>query len=146
MVVQVQVNESVLVVGKLTWGGYVKLKNTIRRALQGPVAEVLRAVVKTGDLSTKGLSDVLGNMADSVGEIDALVTEAVPELIQATVRDCPDLDKMAAVDVLRLRDAVLQVNPLSELLDAEKNWYSGVIQNLAAQMPSAPSSLATSGT
>jgi NAD(P)-dependent dehydrogenase (short-subunit alcohol dehydrogenase family) len=142
----VEITGGSLSVGKLTWGGYVKLKNTIRRALQGPVAEVLRAVVATGDLSTNSLSAVLGNMADNVGEIDALVTDAVPELIRATVKDCPDLEQMSAVDVLRLREAVLQANPLNELLDAEKNWYSGVIGNLAAMMPSAPSNPATSGT
>lgn len=146
--VKVETSVGTIEVGRLTWGGYVRLKNTLRAALQGPVASVLRDIVQYVDnaLGEKFTLDQLPAMADALIEVDRLVSEAAPELISACVRgEMPQLEVLEAADVLKLRNAVLEANPLDELLVAEKNWYGGVLATIQQSLPAAPAPR-TSGT
>lgn len=122
-------------VGRITWAGYIRLKRTLSKALEGPLAKMFGDVVSSGDLALGALSGVVESLGAGLAQLDQLVTDEWPELLKGAVENCPDISSLPAVEALALRSALFEVNDLGELLDAEKNWWGGVVAKVAAKMP-----------
>ena len=83
----------------------------------------------------KLLPRLLESIADGAGILDGLLAE-LTEVLVLGGSSVDSIDDMAAVDVLAVRDAVLDENPISTLLAAEGNLLAGLL-NLGQQAQAA---------
>lgn len=145
----------------LSWGGYKGVKVALKEfiesfevaefaaeflsAISGMAARFLPAAIDSETDTTDFLTSFLEKWGsgDTVRRLPALLAEAITasdELTQQFVDGCcPGLDwKLCrAADVLALRQAAMEVNPLVDLLAAEKNFFRSILLPAESAEPAA---------
>ncbi len=133
-------NEQEVEVGQISWAAWKKLKTLLSDFLAGPIIDQL-ALIFEGPLlreavsllrseegwSTDKLADLLPGIVeharDGLPDLSRGFFAMLDDLTPVLVQGCCDLkvSDLAAVDALAIRDAALEVNDFSGLLESEKN-------------------------
>jgi hypothetical protein len=153
-------------VGQISWGGWKTLKSALFFALdQGEIKRAVEAIWKVfqslpsdksdeGDESNEGdegtasletwlTPEVINLLPDFVKTVSVLANEMSEEVVRGCITDVDhDAYTLPAADLMRLRQAALEVNDFSELIALEKNFFPGIaaqIKSVVSGISSVPS-------
>lgn len=126
-----------IIVGRLRWAGFRKVKEYLLTQLEGPFGAMLMRILNSLPADFKVDADSLKTLAQAhfvelAMEINRLIDSLWPDLIlncipPGTVENIDDLD---ALDLMELRNAALQTARFRDLLELEKNSLAVAVETV----------------
>lgn len=135
----------------LPWGTYKRVKSRLIDAIGGEIGKAIGLVANSLESAATNGTDWIvavarSGVADTIPQllviIDGEINELIEDLIEGccriggatgkwSERDFIDFTELHALDVIKLRNLLLENPELKELFDAEKNCYLGAWKNVA---------------
>lgn len=133
-------------VGPLRWAGYKRVRDVLLVDLIPAALKLLQPALastqvsallqqflgdgKSGSLDLEGVGQALGELQGAVQDLAWQLTHSSDALSEALVEFATTpptkLEALSFVDAARLRSAVLERNPLPDLVALEKNWLAAL--------------------
>lgn len=136
-----------MLIQSIPWETYKRIKSRIIDSIGGEIGKAIASVATSLDkvekdsggigwiaaIARSGIADRIPELLASVGfETDRLIEDLVQGCCRLDNDTAPNLDSLHALDVLKLRNAILDNPELQELFETEKNCYRGVWTSVAS--------------
>lgn len=132
--------------GELKWGTYKRLKNRVMEILSKDLATALASVDLNSLSANSGAASAnLAGLAESIADaVNSINDQFIQGCLTADSGEIA-LDDLSLSEISDLYAAALEVNPIAEILEREKNSPSGQLVTQLAETLMSPSSRKTGG-